>query len=107
MLFLSCKEEGQLEKALDKAGENKIEFFKVLKHYSQSPKDSLKLEAAKFLIRNIPQHYSLYSEALLEMKKKLNESDTIVTAKISINTWWKELGQKERQSKTSAPAKEE
>ena len=95
MLFLSCKEEGQLEKALDKAGENKIEFFKVLKHYSQSPKDSLKLEAAKFLIRNIPQHYSLYSEALLEMKKKLNESDTIVTAKISINTWWKELGQKE------------
>lgn len=50
----------QLEKALVLAKENRQELEKVLTFYKD---DSLKLEAAKFLIRNMPGHYS-YTEAI-------------------------------------------
>lgn len=44
-----------LEEALEKAGNNRAELEQVLAHYAG---DSIKLEAAKFLIRNLPGHYS-------------------------------------------------
>ena len=44
-----------LEEALEKAGNNRTELEQVLAHYAG---DSIKLEAAKFLIRNLPGHYS-------------------------------------------------
>ena len=44
---------------LDLSGNNRHELEKVLMHYKQSPKDSLKLRAAKFLIINMSHHYSL------------------------------------------------
>ena len=55
---ISCearKKDAALNQSLKFAGENRIELEKVLKHFE---KDSLKLEAAKFLIRNMPFHYS-------------------------------------------------
>lgn len=57
-LFLSCahsQDEITLEQALQLSGNNRSELEKVLEHYAE---DSLKLEAAKFLIRNMPGHYS-------------------------------------------------
>ncbi len=42
-----------LEQALSMAGENRAELEKVLEYYKN---DSLKLEAARFLIRNMPFH---------------------------------------------------
>lgn len=56
--FTGCdsrKEEKRLEMALELAGDNRSELRKVLEHY-QTPKDSLKLKAAKFLISNMPYH---------------------------------------------------
>ncbi|MCB4807947.1 discoidin domain-containing protein [Tamlana sp. 62-3] len=56
--FTGCnanKEEKKLEIALELAGENRKELQKVLDHY-QTPKDSLKLKAATFLISNMPYH---------------------------------------------------
>lgn len=44
-----------LEEALELAGENRTELERVLRFYES---DSLKLQAAKFLIRNMPGHYS-------------------------------------------------
>jgi hypothetical protein len=44
-----------LEHALSMAGENRVELEKVLEYYKN---DSLKLEAARFLIRNMPFHFS-------------------------------------------------
>lgn len=56
ILFSSCqKHDLQLERALTLAKENRSELEKVLAFYER---DSLKLEAAKFLIRNMPGHYS-------------------------------------------------
>ena len=45
----------RLKEALDFAGDNRVELEKVLDHYSN---DSEKLEAARFLIRNMPHWYT-------------------------------------------------
>ncbi|WP_291529169.1 hypothetical protein [Bacteroides sp. UBA939] len=47
-----------LEQALILAGENRPELEKVIAYYSSDRADSLKLEAALFLIENMPGHYS-------------------------------------------------
>lgn len=55
--FFSCSSgsDKELEQALRLAGENKAELEAVLNHYQN---DSLKLEAARYLIKNMPYHYS-------------------------------------------------
>ena len=56
--LISCGQyNAELENALKLAGENRGELEKVLYHYSQNPSDSLKLQAATFLIENMPGHY--------------------------------------------------
>lgn len=92
--LFSCKEAGQLELALDKAGENRKELFAVLEHYGRSADDSLKLEAAKFLIANMPGHYTLDSRAIREIQRRVQHSDTVITNKRTLNYWWKELDEK-------------
>ena len=54
VFFVSCESAGdkRLDFALEQAGKNRIELEKVLNYYQN---DSLKLEAARFLIRNILQ----------------------------------------------------
>lgn len=73
-----------LEQALAAAKDNRAELEKVLEYYSQ---DSLKLEAAKFLIRNMPGHYSYRDTQLMEryyaqieallMRHKEDKSDVL------------------------------
>ena len=66
-----------LEDALALAGDNRGELEKVLAHYEG---DSLKTEAAKFLIRNMPGHYSYadtsavsrYSSAVDDVLKRMS-----------------------------------
>jgi len=57
-ILLSCvsEKEKELKFALEQAGDNKEELEKVIDHYSRDPADSLKLEAALFLISNMPYH---------------------------------------------------
>lgn len=59
MLFYSCNADKELEFALKSAGENRKELEAVLNYYATNNKDSLKLKAAKFLIKNMPYHFSL------------------------------------------------
>ena len=62
-LVVSCRpHHDRLEDALRMAGDNRAELERVLYHYAD---DSLKLEAARFLIGNMPVHYS-YEGALLD-----------------------------------------
>jgi len=51
-------EDGQLEFALTRASSNRLELEKVLAHYKG---DSLKYEAARFLIGNMPYHFAVES----------------------------------------------
>lgn len=61
-MFTACKQRysPEMESVLSLAGKNRKELVKVLQHYEQSLGDSLKLEAAKFLILNMPGKYSEY-----------------------------------------------
>lgn len=58
IILISCNsvEDISLNTSLKLAGDNRVELEKVLNHYLE---DSLKLEAAKFLISNMPYHLSL------------------------------------------------
>ena len=58
-IILSCitaNKKPDIRTALDLAGNNKHELEKVLAHYKQDGKDSLKYRAAFFLISNITMH---------------------------------------------------
>ncbi len=58
-LLISCNSNNkQLSVALEQAGQNRNELEKVINHYQQHPKDSLKLKAAYYLIENMPRHFS-------------------------------------------------
>jgi len=67
-LFLVCactrNNPPGVKNALKLAGENRQELEKVLEHYSQNPKDSLKYQAACFLIENMPVYGSYEGELL-------------------------------------------
>lgn len=53
----------KLEEVLELSGSNREQLEKVLQHYS-SPADSLKLQAAQFLIENMPGHYTLRGDKI-------------------------------------------
>lgn len=54
-----------LNYSLKSAGKNRCELRKVIRHYRTKDKDSQKLEAAKFLIMNMPAHYSYRDTAAI------------------------------------------
>lgn len=64
LIIFSCthRQSDKLELALKKAGKNKTELENVLSHYKKDLNDSLKFKAAKFLIENMPGHYTLYGK---------------------------------------------
>ena len=64
--FSGCsKEDIYLHYALKAAGENKSQLKAVLKHYRTVDKDPQKLAAAKYLIANMPAHYSYRDTAAI------------------------------------------
>lgn len=59
ILVSSCQSKSdRLEYALQLAKDNRPELEQVLNHYGSRAQDSLKLKAAKYLIENMPSHYS-------------------------------------------------
>ena len=58
-LLCSCNTESiQIHYALKAAGSNRSELKSVLKHYRTADPDQEKLAAARYLIANMPAHYS-------------------------------------------------
>lgn len=64
----SCEVDTDLKSALKLAGDNRKELETVLQYYSTDKKDSLKLEAVKFLISNMPIYYSFEGKNLDNFK---------------------------------------
>lgn len=63
--FVSCtKDDIYLHYALNAAGDNKSELKAVIKHYRNEDKNPLKLKAAKYLIANMPAHFS-YADTIM------------------------------------------
>ena len=70
----ACHESNdKLAQALRLAGDNRPELERVLTHYAHSPADSLKLRAARFLIENMPGHYTLDGDLVNEARKQIDE----------------------------------
>jgi hypothetical protein len=61
-----------LEEALELSGNNRVELEKVLDHYANEP---LKLKAARFLIENMPEHFSYLNQTYVE--KYYDEIDSV------------------------------
>ena len=79
VLLCACGEQTAVEKALDEAGDNRLELLKVIDHYRNGEeRDSLKLEAAMFLIGNMPGHGSVWSEAIDTFRQELCRKDIAV-----------------------------
>ncbi len=90
-LVSSCvRKDANLRYALDAAGENRSELETVLEHYKDNPE---KLDAARFLIENMPAHFSYagneilkyYDVALKILKSDLSpvaQRDTLLTISI-------------------------
>jgi len=64
MVISSCSKDKALHYALDQAAENRYQLEKVLEHYSHLKDSSIygkeKMDAAKFLIENMPGHTALF-----------------------------------------------
>ena len=54
--LMGCRQETPLELALQQSGSHRGELEKVLAYFSREPSDSLELQAARFLIQNMPGH---------------------------------------------------
>nr|WP_129730173.1 transglutaminase domain-containing protein [Parabacteroides goldsteinii] len=70
ILYTACSSfnEEQMQYTMKLAGKNKAELEKVLRHYKN---DSLKLEAAKFLIRNMYHCYSYQQGGIMDSIKNV------------------------------------
>lgn len=95
-LFFACQNsesEKQLQQALSLSGDNRGELEKVLEHYKN---DSLKLEAAKFLIRHMPGNMAYDSVNLYKYRPILLRYDSLkqrektesINASAIINKEW-------------------
>ena len=80
ILLLTCcsRESASLRYALRQAGDNRSELEAVLTHYSNEPE---KLDAARYLISNLPAHYSYEGDSIHEYYDYAARilSDTLLT----------------------------
>lgn len=74
LLFVSCESDIQLKRTLELSGDNRLELNKVLTHYKN---DSLKLKAAKFLIRNMQGNLAYDSTNLYKYRPILLKLDSL------------------------------
>ena len=67
LLSAACNnnQDKQLQEALKFAGDNRPQLEAVLEHYRTVDNDPLKLDAAKYLIANMPAHYSYRDTAAI------------------------------------------
>ena len=74
LILMACNSQNdkRLEQTLPFAGENRGELEKVLTHYENNPE---KLEAARFLIRNMPRWYGYEGWQLDSIKAVLKQKD--------------------------------
>lgn len=69
----ACTTPSKLEEALRLGGDNRRQLEKVLQHYT-APEDSLKLKAARFLIANMPGHYTLRGDKIDHFRQMIDQA---------------------------------
>ncbi len=66
VLSVGCNHQPSIADVLDSAGPNRSELEAVLSHYKTNDNNPQKLQAAEFLIKNMPAHYSYAGDAIYE-----------------------------------------
>ena len=66
VLSVGCTHQPSIADVLDSAGPNRSELEAVLSHYKTNDNNPQKLQAAEFLIKNMPAHYSYAGDAIYE-----------------------------------------
>lgn len=86
LLLSSCgsREENELRSSLNKAGRNRTELESVLSHYSKDS-DSRKLEAARFLIRNMQYHYTRTSPEIVRYYEQMDSISRLTPTRWSVS----------------------
>ena len=65
-LTVGCNDISPIASVLDSAGSNRSELEAVLDHYKTKDNNPQKLQAAEFLIKNMPAHYSYAGDEIYE-----------------------------------------
>ena len=65
-LTVGCNDYSPIASVLDSAGSNRSELEAVLDHYKTKDNNPQKLQAAEFLIKNMPAHYSYAGDEIYE-----------------------------------------
>lgn len=87
LCFLSCEDRG-VKRALEQAGNNKDEIRDILHHFEDAD-DPYMLPAAKYLIRNMPRHFTSCSRAIDSFTDSVRKSGHYPSRR-ELNRWWKE-----------------
>ncbi|MDR1156465.1 MAG: discoidin domain-containing protein [Bacteroidales bacterium] len=87
-----------MRETFELAGKNRRELEKALKHYSRSPKDSLKLDAAIFLLENMAEYYAYDTSDLHFYHPVLYDMDSLrhytASQRLTLENKWDSLKQK-------------
>ena len=70
--FISCQRDRHLNSVLAYSGDNRQALEQVLEHYEKVDCDSLKWEAARFLIENMPGHYYWDGKAMSHWQAQID-----------------------------------
>lgn len=88
VLLCTCSRSfSPLEEALVLAGENRKELEKVLEHYAQNPADSVKWQAARFLIENMPGHYTAEGGLIDVYRNRIDRDSADFLTKKILDIW--------------------
>lgn len=82
----SCSQRDRVSYALSNAGRNRSELEKVINYYADS-NDTLKIQAAYFIIENMTEHGSLWSKSIEEFNKQISSHAERVDMKYINNLW--------------------
>lgn len=82
VLMACVKQSSKLEEALILSGKNRIELERVLSYYSKT--DSLKYDAAVYLIENMPGHYTYDSVGLRSYREDVLSDSLLNTVSWSL-----------------------
>ena len=88
LIACASSDSKRLEQALLFAGDNRGELEKVLSHYENNPE---KLEAARFLIRNMPRWYGYEGWQLDSIKPVLIQKDKGEAVPKEVITKWQRV----------------
>ncbi|TKG94565.1 hypothetical protein EYV94_11490 [Puteibacter caeruleilacunae] len=81
IMLSACTKRGNLKEALRLSGENKSQLVGLLESYS-TESDSVKLQAAKYVISNLPGHYSYDTTYLCEYRTIWEVREELINDKL-------------------------